>query len=261
MDKFLRASALACAAVCFSVSLAAAPAKAETIDSTRTAQMHLASLGYYVGRYDGTMGPTTEGAIMDFQRTNGLAVTGHLNAETWNLLLHRDYIAYHQGYYGYNHMVYADPILMDLPVAWNDRWNYVRTQELPSRFGRLDVNEETFGGVRHYAVMLNGQPVLFANNQPGILRASQTYKLDNEDAVIFTAYNGDGVCANKSYLLTVHSDGSFNSPKEIGNCAGNYEAHVAAGNMLLVSFPGSHMVNGWSTWDVWRYEHNVLARI
>lgn len=274
MKTFLRASALTCAVLCLGFGLSASPAHAavDESDSVRTAQMHLASLGYYVGRYDGVMGPTTENALMDFQRINGLAVTGRLNAETFSVLLHNDhpdYAAYHPDYYNYYQTAFAHPIpvqsafaqpvLLTSSVVWDDRWHYVRTEELPIRFGRLDVNEDSRGTVRHYAVTLNGQPVLFANNQPGILRVSQTYKMDGEDAIIFTAYHGDGVCAYKSYLLTVHSDGSFNSPKEIGNCNGNFEAHVAD-NALFISFPGVRVM-GMSTWDVWRYESNDLIRL
>jgi peptidoglycan hydrolase-like protein with peptidoglycan-binding domain len=261
MKTFVSASLLACATVSFGLGLSTTSVHAtsmNTNDSVRSAQMDLASLGYYVGRYDGIMGPTTEHALMDFQRVNGLAVTGYLNAETFDMLQHYDYAVYHPGYNSY-HTVYAEPIVMNTPAYWDDRWHYVRTQTVPIRYGHLDIDEDNRGSVRHYAVTLNGQPVLFANNQPGILRVSQTYQIDGQDAIVFTAYHGDGVCAYKSYLLTVHSDGSFNNPKEIGNCNGSYEAHVAD-NALFVSFPGVNLM-GMSTWDVWRYENDDLVRL
>jgi len=258
MKKFLRASSLVCAAFAVALSFSPVSAKAdmEASESIRDAQINLASLGYYVGRYDGALNPSTENALMDFQRINGLAVTGRLNAETDSVLLHQQYTVYHPGYYN---AAYAQPVLLTSPTMWTDRWHYVHSEEVPIRYGHLDVNEDNLGTIRHYAVTLNGQPVLFANNQPGILRVSQTYRMDREDAVIFTAYHGDGVCAYKSYLLTVHSDGSFNSPKEIGNCNSGYEAHVAD-NALFISFPRLHML-GMSTWDVWRYESDDLVRL
>lgn len=277
MKNALRATALSCAVLALGFSLSTSSVKAaDNSDIVRTAQMRLASMGYYVGRYDGNMGPVTQTAIRDFQRTNGLTATGLLNPETYSLMQGRSTIAYQPVYrttyspvysyaingVGYYRTAYNDRILVTgLPIMWDDRWHYTHTQQIPSRYGKLDVSEDNRGSLRHYAVTLNGQPVLFANNQPQVLRVSNTYALNGEDAVIFTAYHGDGACAYKSYLLTVHNDGTFANPKEIGNCTGNFEAHVAENNSLMISFPSMNMASGWSTWDVWRYENDRLARI
>jgi hypothetical protein len=261
MKHFLRATALTCAVLCLTIGISTAPAHAaldRNGDVVRTAQMRLASLGYYVGRYDGAMGPVTETAIMDFQRNNGLPTTGYLSPETYSRLAIADHDDYRHNYYGYNHSGY------DMPIAsswdWDTRWHYVHAETIPTRFGNLALNEDDRGTLRHYVVTYNGHPVLFANNQPFVLRVSRTFQLDGQDAVIFTAYHGDGTCAYKNYLMTMHSDGSFNSPRELGNCAGNYEAHVAD-NALLVSFPGNVGIGSWSTWDVWRYQDDSMIRL
>ncbi len=252
MKTLFRASALAC--VLGSALLLSAPAaRAADVEGLRTAQMRLADLGYYVGRYDGMMGPVTRSALIDFQRNNGLPVSGRLTAETYGLLLHKASILYAPG----STAAWQNAAMP--MVAWDTRWHYARTESLPLRFARLDVSEDQRGSLRHYAVTLNGQPVLFANNQPGILRVSQTYAMKNEDAVIFTAYEGDSSCAYKNYLLTVRRDGSFTRPQMIGNCASSYEAHVA-NNALFISFPGVGY-NGWSTWDTWRYRNGNVNRI
>lgn len=272
MKNFLRATALSCAVLCLSFSLTTSPARADDA-MVQAAQMRLASLGYFVGRFDGQLGPNTEGAILDFQRVNGLPATGSLTPQTYAVLMNESLVRhvvaypdpyiYHDGIYGniaYN-TAYIEPLAMsNNPVIWADRWHYSYTQEIPSRFGKLNVHEDDRGTVRHYAVTLNGRPVLFANNQPGLLRVSHTYAMSHEDAVIFTAYQADGVCAYKSYLLTIHSDGTFNSPKEVGNCGSSYEAHVAD-NALFLSFERTALGSSWGTWDVWRYESDNLVRI
>ena len=286
MKNFLHASALTCAALCLSIGIVASPtiARADGTATVQAAQMRLADLGFYVGRFDGAMGPVTEGAIRDFQRTNGLPSTGNLTSQTYAVLMNSPYSpTYHASVYPdpyvYHHSMavapyyqaayveptyhtgYVEPLMVsETPVIWGDRWHYTHSQALPTRYGRLDVNEDDTGSIRHYAITLNGHPVLFANNQPGLLRVSRTYAMDNEDAVVFTAYEGDGVCAYKHYLLTIHSDGSFNNPKEVGNCGSKYEAHVAD-NALFLSFQRTSLGNAWGTWDVWRYESNALERI
>ncbi len=268
MKNALRATALTCAVLALGFGLSSSPASATNNDDVvRTAQMRLASLGYYVGRYDGAMGPVTQSAIKDFQRAKGLAATGQLTPETFSLLEHKDYVAFQPAYYapradvGTYNMAYGNQlVLATVPVVWDTRWHYVRSQEIPSRYAQLSVNEDDRGSLRHYAVTLNGHPVLFANNQPQLLRVSKTFAMNNEDAVIFTAYHGDGACAYKSYLLTIHNDGTFSNPHEIGNCTGNVEAHVAD-NALLISFPEAYVAGGLSTYDVWRYENDRLAHI
>ena len=270
MKNFIGATAMSCAAICLSLALTTTPAKADDMgsDFVRSAQMRLAGMGYYVGRYDGTMGPVTENAIRDFQHANGLASTGSLNSQTYNLITSKDFALNHQRYMpsetsyydGFSDRYAHSIMISDNRIMWDNRWHYATSHEIPSRFGQLDLNEDNVGSVRHYAVTLNGQPILFANNQPYVLRVSKTFALNNEDAVIFTAYNGDSECAYKSYLLTIHGDGSFNRPREIGNCTNNFEAHVAD-NALFMSFPTLRVSEGWSTWDVWRYESNALVRL
>lgn len=274
MKNFIRASALTCAAVCLSFGLTVTSAHADNENVVQAAQMRLASLGYYTGRFDGSMGPVTEGALRDFQRTNGLPATGNLTQQTMAVLMNSAYAPLHVAAYPdpyvYHHELYTEPyyqtayveplITSTVPVIWNDRWHYTHSESLPTRFGNLSVSEDNTGSVRHYAVTVNGHPVLFANNQPGLLRVSRTYAMNNEDAVVFTAYEGDGVCSYKHYLLTIHSDGSFNNPKEVGNCGNAYEAHVAD-NALFLSFQRTSLNNAWGTWDVWRYENNALERI
>jgi len=48
----------------------------------RRVQRSLANRGYYGGAVDGLVGPQTMGALRDFQRAEGLPVTGHLDEET-----------------------------------------------------------------------------------------------------------------------------------------------------------------------------------
>lgn len=269
MKNALRTSALFCAATYLSLSLSSAPAFASNTDQTNdmvhNAQLHLASLGYYVGRYDGLMGVVTEKAVTKFQRNNDLPITGRLDPVTYNLLIRTDYA--YDGYYhstladGFHHVAYGEPVFTDArAVAWDDRWHYVRAQNIPTRFGKLDVSEDNRGSLRHYSVTLNGKPVLIAKDQPGILRVSQTFQLRQDDNIVFTAYVADDACASRNYLLTIHSDGSYTPPREIGNCASSYEAHTA-GDALFISFPQSIGIDGLAAWDVWRYENNNLVHI
>ena len=151
-------------------------------------------------------------------------------------------------------------MVSESPVVWSDRWHYTHNQELPARFARLTVHEDDLGSVRHYVVTVNGHAVLFANNQPGLMRVSKTYAMAHEDAVVFTTYEADGVCSYKHYLLTIRHDGSFNKPVEVGNCGDAYEAHVAD-NALFLNFRRASLNQAWGTWDVWRYENNSVQRI
>lgn len=52
-------------------------------------QKALTSKGIYKGDISGLMGPKTEKAISDFQKSNGLTVTGTLDQKTINLILNR----------------------------------------------------------------------------------------------------------------------------------------------------------------------------
>jgi peptidoglycan hydrolase-like protein with peptidoglycan-binding domain len=44
-------------------------------------QTALARRGYYAGQVDGVIGPETRNAIREFQRDNGLQVTGDINSQ------------------------------------------------------------------------------------------------------------------------------------------------------------------------------------
>lgn len=282
MATLLRKSLLCTSFLALALTCSASAVRADTMqdDLVRTAQLKLAANGYFVGEYDGKMNASTTAAIRDFQARNSLDITGKLTPDTFAALAGTDHIrAYYTNYAGYypanytayyptNYNVYGYRYSAPLAtytddqtnVTWNDRWHYVRSENIPVRYGKLDVSEETRGGLRHYAVTLNGRAVLFAENQPALLRVSQTYKLDGEDAVLFTAYNGDSACAYKTYMLNIKDDGTTDGPRLFGNCNGNMQAHVADA-ALFVSFPNSRIGYDWGTWDTWRYENGALVRM
>ena len=257
MKKLLLGAALGCLALGL-----AAPAEARNTglvfsETVRNAQIQLSSLGYMTGRLDGLMGPRTTAALSEFQRVNGLPITGELTADTMNLLLRTNY-AYYRGDNLYQPLdVHSN--LASWPLNWDTRWRAVRTQTIPTRFAKLDINEDMRGGIRNYTVTLNGKAVLFADNQPGVMRVSRTLSMAGEDAVIMTAYHGEDGCSYRNYLLTVRADGTFVGPKLIGNCAGGYEANVA-NNALFINFPNSYD-RSWGASDVWRYENANLIRL
>lgn len=53
-----------------------------TVVDVRDAQRVLQRLGYYTGAIDGSAGPATRSALMQFQRANGLVASGELNEAT-----------------------------------------------------------------------------------------------------------------------------------------------------------------------------------
>jgi len=55
-------------------------------DSVRTAQRKLIDLGFLKGKADGVYGPKTGAALTAYQLQNGLEVSGHLDAATFELL-------------------------------------------------------------------------------------------------------------------------------------------------------------------------------
>lgn len=280
MSTLLRKSLFCASLLALGLTYTASVAQAATMqdDLVRTAQLNLAARGYFVGEYDGRMNAATTAAIRDFQAHNGLDINGKLTPDTFATLSSAaptkayayyptQYAYYPANYahnFGYGYAGYTVPMTTysddTMTVTWNDRWHYVRSQNIPVRFGKLDVTEETRAGMRHYAVTLNGRAVLFAENQPSLLRVSQTFKLDGEDTVLFTAYNGDGACAYKTYMLNIKNDGTTDGPRLFGNCSGNMQAHVADA-ALFVSFPGSRIGDDWGTWDTWRYENGALVRM
>ena len=53
----------------------------------REIQMRLRDDGYYRGRLDGTIGPETRRALRDWQRDNGLQISGYIDSETFAALV------------------------------------------------------------------------------------------------------------------------------------------------------------------------------
>jgi peptidoglycan hydrolase-like protein with peptidoglycan-binding domain len=56
-------------------------------DDIRWAQVELHDLGLYNGSLDGAVGPETERALLDFQKSNGLERTGTLDQQTADALI------------------------------------------------------------------------------------------------------------------------------------------------------------------------------
>jgi len=69
----------------FALQLGALDPSSEDIGT----QQRLANLGFYHGELDGEIGPVTREAIETFQARTGLAVTGELDSDTQDKLLHR----------------------------------------------------------------------------------------------------------------------------------------------------------------------------
>lgn len=280
---FTRTTALTCAALAISMVLAAGSANAKDAGtkSVRLAQERLIHLGYYPGTVDGTLGEVTKDALRDFQSHNGLVVTGALTDETYQLLKEQD-MGIARGYYygsqyangyrnngyygnyyapnGYYNTAYRHGYVTPVASNWNGHWNGVRSDTVPIRYGQLAINDAMRGGVHNYSVTLNGHSVLQANNQPVPLRVSHTYRLNGEDAVIFTAYDGTGSCNYKNYLLTVRADGTYVAPQQVGNCSGEYQARVENGG-LVISFAGDRFGDRYAGLDTWRYGNGSLMRI
>ncbi len=57
--------------------------KPETMVTTRRIQTALKNAGFDPGTIDGKMGPRTEQAIKEFQRTKGLKIDGKVGPQTW----------------------------------------------------------------------------------------------------------------------------------------------------------------------------------
>jgi hypothetical protein len=245
MKISIRSSALLACAV-FGFSLGASPAHATTFEMVRMSQIRLADLGYYAGQNDGAMGPAMQSAIKGFQAHNGLPISGQLTAQTYDLLLAQDY----KRQSGVAHA----------SVTPSNRWHHVGTERVPVRYGALNVNEDVKGSIHRYTVTLNGHPFLRADDQPGALRISKTFEMNGEDAVIMTAFSGEDGCAYKNYLVTIHNNGAAASSREIASCAPSSEMRMA-NNALFVRFPSTMNKDGWASWDVWRYENQMLVRL
>jgi Putative peptidoglycan binding domain len=63
---------------------------APQFNTARAVQAALAWRGFYSGRIDGVMGPETRSAIRDFQRQQGLPVTGQIDSELTKALQRRN---------------------------------------------------------------------------------------------------------------------------------------------------------------------------
>jgi hypothetical protein len=249
--------------------------KHKTSAMVRDAQISLINLGYYKGHPDGLMGPKTVKAIRVFQRDHGLKVTGKLTRETYNAIIKADKtramaslpmpvmmpppidtLPAQPGLVGPTNQQYADPLLGGPTVAGGGA-QAVRTQELSSRYGKLDINENVNGNERRYTMTLNGRPILDSDHQPSIIGISQTFKLENEDAIVISTYRAsDPVCAYQHYLLTL-AEGR-NEIRAFGNCTHGYQAR-AVENSLFVTFPevDDQRVAG----ATWRYESGDLERL
>ena len=263
-----------------SALLLASGAQAASVGMVKEAQVRLNALGYQAGKTDGVVGDQTRSALVSFQRRNGLAISGTVDGDTYALLqdseyrygsAYNDYSAYSQRSrvaYGYGYAPYRYSQGANYyrgnwgqPVAANTYYgyNYNRNADaVPVRFGRLDVVANGGATGSNYTVTLNGQPVLYANNQPQPIGISKVQQLSGEDAVIFTAYDGSGGCCYKNYLFTVKSDGTYTPAQQVGNCTGRYQAKVD-GNMLFISFPSDYADSRRD--DVWRYGNSTLARL
>lgn len=264
MTKSFRAVALVCSLTALPLCLTSVPAKAgQASEQIRTAQMQLAELGYFVGRYDGMAGPVTRSAVAQFQRNNGLPVSGTLTQDTYSLLWRMDYAlrnnanlhsaySYRYGYYR------GTPFLSTSLIDWDGRWHSIRTQSIPSRYGKIDVNEERYGSFSNFTITLNGKPVFIAKNQPSILHVSQAYPLAGEDALVVTAYQGESGCMHKNYVIALRHNNTYTGPQEIGRCSEILEARVSNG-ALFMTFRNSY--NGWAANTVWRYENGSAFQL
>ena len=245
MKSFLRTAILTCAAVCLSLGFSVSPAEAKiTTKQVRIAQERLMGLGYFVGKEDGVMGSLTIDAVEDFQYRSGLPITGTLNKTTYSVLKQTYYSAHWNGYnyaynYGYNghytpirytrdNLVYSrhyEPVnyITESSSTLNTKEQAENVRNVPIRYASLAINEDNHGAVSNYSVMLNGNPVLNAYNQPAPVRVSENYNANGEDTVVFTVSDAYSACSYKNYLLTVRSDGSYVPAHEVGNCVSELE--------------------------------------
>ncbi|MDD3181805.1 MAG: peptidoglycan-binding domain-containing protein [Alphaproteobacteria bacterium] len=265
MSKSMRYLTCACVLAAL-VSTSSAHATAlKSSESIRTAQMQLAELGYFADRYDGILGSVTRAALQEFQRNNGLIVSGVLTPETANLLIRMDYGVRNSSYYGNAYLGYSNyynigsRAEMHSPIVdWGNRWHVANMYSIPSRFAKVDVHEDRAGSLSNFSITLNGAPVLFAKNQPNFPQISRTFNLGNEDAVIITTSNGDGICSHRNFLLTLRSNNTFVGPQEIGNCSDVFEASVH-NHLLYINFKNGF--NDVALNSVWRYANGSLRRL
>jgi len=229
-------------------------------ERVRTAQITLAQLGYNPGPADGIVGTRTRVAVKSFQRDHHLRADGILGPITYAALIREtgsqspmrsseappeNFYATHPDFYGYYGGDYTNPNALGSP------------QTIPSRFGSLEIDDQQTGQTHQYVVMLNGQKVFEADNQPAPINVSRTFNLNNADAVVLTSYaNGDGTCPYHHYLLVVRANSNGLHP--IANCTKAYEVYTEDGN-LMIHFPEA-LPNAWSSGAMWRYENGTLAQ-
>jgi peptidoglycan hydrolase-like protein with peptidoglycan-binding domain len=239
--------------------------KSKATERVRKAQGWLIALGYNPGPADGLMGPKTKAALIVFAHDRDLKANGKLTDSLYNRLEKEAAIPppppvtsvppvaqppafyiNHPDFYGFIGADYADPNALASP------------QQIPVRYGDMEISATQTGLTRQYTVTLNGQPVFHAEGQSSAINVSRTFNGENVDAVIFTAYTpGDSVCAYRHTLLVLraNSNGLYN----LENCTRDYQAYTDSGS-LYVFFPGDH-VDGWSSGDMWRYEHGTLEKL
>lgn len=267
MDLFMH---LASRTVCLTLALivgfsAAAEAKGKkarpssSAMAVSSAQTTLYSLGYYAGKVNGVMDKATKAALVKFQTDNNIPASGSLTGETVQMLKQGDqYVSMYSPAPAAGAAPYSPPLTKGAARETSVKprhivWSHV----VPNRFANVTINAIKKGD---YTVSINGMPVLVANRQPAPLGVSQTYHLPNEDAVIFTSYDGNGGCNYKNYLVSVRSDGTVTAPREVGNCSGGYQASVQNGT-LVVGFPKGTYTTSSAMWDTWHYTNQNLAHL
>jgi Putative peptidoglycan binding domain len=234
----------------------------------RTAQEHLAHLGYYTAKVDGLMGPKTKSALKQFQLDQGLCDTGSLTNETRKALhlsdhahlapsvevlpLPNQFFATHPDFYGHVDPEYADPLIITGAGG-----KTVASQTLPSRFGHVEVTQDATAALKKYNVTVNDQPILQVANQPSVIGISSTYQLPNEDVIIFTTFDASNqTCVYKHHLLTLHNGGS--QLHLVDDCTETFQANIA-NTSLVITFPESD--DGRAVGAMWRYENGALEKL
>ena len=258
--------------------------KSSHVNQAQVAQRHLINLGYLTGRADGVMGSKTVKAIKAFQRDHNLPANGKLTTPTYNRLVEADmarngavtprgeilgknaplatgqvpdFYAAHPDFYGYVDPQHANPMGLSNTIIGGSSGQVVRTQTLPSRFAKLDVSETNFGSTKNYNVTVNGQPLIYNEDQPAVIGISRTFELRNEDAIVFSTFRaGDTVCPYRHYLLTLRAEGQ--NLQEIKSCTRGYQARIN-GNSLFVTFPDADSDR--AVGGTWRYEAGDLERL
>ncbi|HEU0117577.1 MAG TPA: peptidoglycan-binding domain-containing protein [Alphaproteobacteria bacterium] len=286
MPGFIRSFILACVFLGLTLGLVTTVAAARTVrhhhhiaktqhhasrsnSQLRSAQAHLAHLGYYTGKADGISGPKAKIALKNFQRDHRLPVTGTLTKKTYTAILEADrklphgmgggghfddtvsfpppapaenYYATHPDFYGHYDQQHDNPLMLSNP------------QSVPTRYGKLEL---TKGDQNNYNLTLNGQPVLAAQNQASVIGLSSTFALGDEDAVVVSTYrNASDICPYKNYLLSLKN--GADKVTEIPNCTRGYQATMKDGSLWIV-FPEAD--DNRDVGATFRYESGDLEKL